>query len=71
MVNGVLQGFLDSYDVLQASYGVLSSVLAHVFFELRVGSAAGRQNMVRIGEHGSIAHGRALLSFHSHPGAPG
>ena len=48
MTNGVLQGFLESYDVLQASYGVLSSVLAHVFFELLMGSAAARQNMVRI-----------------------
>ena len=41
-MNGVLQEFLDSYDVLRASYGVLSSDLAHELCKLVMASVAAR-----------------------------
>ena len=43
-MNGVLQEILESYDVLQASYGVLSSALDHASFKLRIANADAVQN---------------------------
>ena len=44
-MNGVLQQFLDSYDVLQESYGVLSSDLAHELCKLVMASVAARLDL--------------------------
>ena len=44
-MNGVLQEFLDPYHVLQTSYGVLSSDLAHELCKLVVASVAARLNV--------------------------